>query len=119
MTVTPSAGRRLAVERSEPQRQGRTLETLIGFVAGYMAGCKDGPDGVKRLRASAADILNSGEVKRLAGEAMSFAEVLVREALAGRGSSGRGLGSLSGTVGSVTDMLVHRAGAIGKGHRAA
>jgi hypothetical protein len=94
------------------------METLIGFVAGYIAGCKDGPDGVKRLRSSAADILNSGEVKRLAGEAMSFAEVLVREAT-GRGSSGRGPGSLAGTVGSVTDMLVHRARAIGKGDTAA
>jgi len=90
------------------------METLIGFAAGYIAGCKDGPDGVKRLRESAAEILNSGEVKRLAGEAMSFAEALLR-----RSASGRGRGSLSETVGSVTDMLVHRAGAIGKGPTAA
>ena len=26
------------------------METIIGFVAGYIAGCQDGPDGVKRLR---------------------------------------------------------------------
>jgi hypothetical protein len=90
------------------------METLIGFAAGYLAGCKDGPDGVKRLRESAAEILNSGEVKRLAGEAMSFAEALLR-----RSAAGRGQGSLSEAVGSVTDMLVHRAGAIGKGSSAA
>lgn len=82
---------------------------------GTWPGCKDGPDGVKRLRSNAADILNSGEVRRLAGEAMSFAEVMVREALAGRGTSGRGL---AGLAGSVTDTLAHRAGA-GKGSRAA
>jgi hypothetical protein len=95
------------------------METLIGFVAGYIAGCKDGPDGVKRLRSAAADILNSGEVKRLTGEAMSVAEALAREVLAGRGASGRSLSGLFGAVGSVTDVLAHRDGAIGKGRRAA
>ncbi len=95
------------------------METLIGFVAGYIAGCKDGPDGVKKLRSAAADILNSGEVKRLAGEAMSFAEVLARDVLAGRGASGRGKGGLSGAVGAVTDALAHRGEAIGRARRAA
>jgi len=95
------------------------METLIGFVAGYIAGCKDGPDGVKRLRSCAADIWNSGEVKRLAGEAMSFAEVLARDVLAGRGASGSGLRGLSGAVGSVSDALGQRAGAFGKARRAA
>jgi hypothetical protein len=95
------------------------METLIGFVAGYIAGCKDGPDGVKRLRAAAADIWNSGEVKRLAGEAVSFAEAMTRQVLAGRGASGRGLSGLSGAVGSVTDALAHRSGATGKDRRAA
>ncbi len=90
------------------------METIIGFVAGYIAGCQDGPDGVKRLRATAADIMKSDEVKRLAAEAMSVAGVLVSRAV-----SGRSLGNLSGTVGSVTDMLVHRGSAIGKGSRAA
>jgi len=95
------------------------METLIGFVAGYIAGCKDGPDGVKRLRAAAADIWNSGEVKRLAGEAMSFADVLAREVLAGRGVARSRLGGLSGAVGSVSSALGQRAEAIGKGRRAA
>ena len=90
------------------------METLIGFVAGYIAGCQDGPDGVKRLRSTTEAIVSSDEFKRLAAEAMSFAEVFVRRA----GSRGN-LGSLSGTVGTVTDQLVHRASAIGKRTRAA
>jgi hypothetical protein len=87
------------------------METIIGFVAGYIAGCQDGPDGVKRLRATAADIMSSVEVKRVMAEAMRV--------LVSRAASSRSLGELSGTVGGVTDMLVHRASAIGKGSRAA
>ena len=90
------------------------METLIGFVAGYIAGSKDGQDGAKRLRASAEAILHSDEVKRLSAEAMSFAEVAMR-----RAASGRSLTGLSGTVGTVTDMLIHRASAMGKGPKAA
>ncbi len=90
------------------------METLIGFMAGYIAGCKDGQDGVKRLRATAASILSSDEVRRLTAEAMSFAGVAVR-----RAASGRSLTGLSGTVGTVTDMLVHRASGMGKGPKAA
>ena len=90
------------------------METLIGFVAGYMAGCKDGQDGVKRLRASVEAILGSDEVKRLTAEAMGFVEVAAR-----RAASGRSLTGLSGTVGTVTDMLVHRASAARKRPRAA
>jgi hypothetical protein len=80
------------------------METIIGFVAGYIAGCQDGPDGVKRLRATAAEIMRSDEVKRLMAEAMSVAGELVS-----RAASSRSLGELSGTVGGVSDMLVHRA----------
>jgi hypothetical protein len=90
------------------------METIIGFVAGYIAGCQDGPDGVKRLRATVEAILSSDEAKRLTAEAMGFAEVAMR-----RAASGRSLSGLSGTVGTVTDMLVHRASALGKGPRAA
>ena len=90
------------------------METLIGFVAGYIAGCKDGQDGVKRLRASVEAILGSDEVKRLTAEAMGFVEVAAR-----RAASGRSLTGLSGTVGTVSDMLVHRASAVRKGPQAA
>jgi hypothetical protein len=87
------------------------METLFGFVAGYLAGCRDGQDGLKRLRASVEAIMKSDETKRVAADAMSLAEVVVRRAASGR--------SLSGTVGTVTDMLVHRAAGMGKGPRAA
>jgi hypothetical protein len=90
------------------------METIFGFVAGYLAGCRDGKDGAKRLRESFEAILSSAEVKRLAGEAMTMAEAAAR-----RATAGRSLGSLSDTVGSVTEMLAHRAGAIGNGNRAA
>lgn len=90
------------------------METIIGFVAGYIAGCQDGPDGVKRLRATAAEIMRSDEVKRLMAEAMSVAGDLVS-----RAASSRSLGELSGTVGGVSDMLVHRASATRNRSRAA
>ncbi len=60
----PAAARTLAFH---PHRQGRTMETLFGFVAGYIAGCKDGQDGVKRLRATAAAIMKSDEVEAARG----------------------------------------------------
>ena len=63
------------------------METLFGFVAGYLAGCKDGQDGVKRLRASVEAIMRSDEAKRMAAEAMGFVEVAVRRAASGRNLS--------------------------------
>ncbi len=90
------------------------METLFGFVAGYIAGCNDGKDGIKRLRESAKAIMDSGEIRRLAGEAMTVAEAAVR-----RAAARQGFDNLSDTVGSVTDMLAHRAAAIGRGNRAA
>jgi hypothetical protein len=87
------------------------METIIGFVAGYIAGCQDGPDGVKRLRSTAADIMNSDEVRRLMSEGMRL--------LVSRVSSSRSLGELSGTVGGVTEMLVHRASGTRNRSRAA
>jgi len=90
------------------------METIFGFVAGYLAGSRDGRDGVKRLRESVQAIVSSPEAKRLAGEAMAMAELAGRHAMAGRS-----FGSLSDTVGTVTEMLTHRAGALGKGNRAA
>ena len=90
------------------------METIVGFVAGYLAGCKDGPDGASKLRSSVEAIVKSDEFKRITGEAMSLAEMMVR-----RAGTGRNLTGLSGAVGTVTDVLVHRASALGKGSRAA
>lgn len=90
------------------------METIIGFVAGYLAGCNDGNDGLKKLRDSLQAIMGSAEARRLTGEAMTLAEAAVR-----RAAEGRNFGSLSGTFGTVTDMLAHRAGGPGKDNRAA
>ncbi len=90
------------------------METILGFVAGYLAGCRDGKDGVRRLRESIEAIMSSGEVRRLAGEAMTLAEATAR-----RAATSRGFGSFGDTVETVTDMLTHRAAALGRGNHAA
>jgi hypothetical protein len=82
------------------------METVLGFVAGYLAGTQEGPDGLKRLRESVKAIMTSAEVRRLAGEALTLGEAVARQA------ASRGLGGLGGSVGEVADVLVHRAGAV-------
>ena len=79
------------------------METIIGFTAGYLAGCRDGREGLQRMRDSLTAIRDSPEARRLAAEAIGFASVAVRRAMAGKSLSG-----LSGTVGTVSDMLAHR-----------
>ena len=79
------------------------METIVGFVAGYLVGTRGGRDGLARLRSSWHSIRTSPEVRRLAGEAVTVAGMVVR-----RASSG-GLGGLSEAAGGVTDMLVRRA----------
>jgi len=86
------------------------METIVGFVAGYLVGTREGRDGLERLRSSWNAIKTSPEVRRLAGEAVTVAEMAVR-----RASSG----GLGGTVGGVTDILVRRAVGAREGSRAA
>jgi hypothetical protein len=87
------------------------METIVGFVAGYLVGTREGRDGVERLRSSWHSIRTSPEVRKLALEAVSVAEMAVRQV------SGRG--SLGGAVGDVRDMLVRRAAGAREGSRAA
>jgi hypothetical protein len=89
------------------------METIVGFVAGYLVGSREGRDGLERLRTSWHSIRTSPEVRRLATQAVSMAEVAVRQ------NAGRGGLSLAGAVGNVTDMLVKRAVAAREGSRAA
>jgi hypothetical protein len=86
------------------------METMVGFVAGYLAGCRDGEAGLQRLRDSLRAIRDSQEARRMAAEVVAFAGVAAR-----RAASGKSISGLSGTVGTVTDMLAHR----GSGNRAA
>jgi hypothetical protein len=81
------------------------METIIGFVVGYLAGSREGREGLDRLRESWHGIRNSPEARRLAGEAIGVAELALRRA-AGSG--------LSGTVSGMTDLLGRRNGKDGK-----
>lgn len=86
------------------------METIVGFVAGYLVGTRQGREGLERLRASLQSIKDSPEVRKLAAEAVAVAETAVRQASSG------GIKSLGG---GVTDILVRRAAASRKGPRAA
>jgi hypothetical protein len=79
------------------------METIVGFVAGYLVGSREGREGLERLRSSWRAIRTSPEVRRLATEAVTVAEMAVRR------SSGPGGRSIGGAVGDVTDMLVRHA----------
>src|ERR1700740_203390 len=56
------------------------METIVGFVAGYLVGTRQGREGLERLRASLQSIKNSPEVRKLAAEAGAAARTAVREA---------------------------------------
>jgi hypothetical protein len=75
------------------------METLIGFIAGYLAGTQDGKAGLDRVRKSLAAIRSSPEVRRLAMEGTSLAAGLLKQA------TSRGL---AGAVGDVTELLTGR-----------
>jgi hypothetical protein len=75
------------------------METVIGFIAGYLVGAKDGEAGMARLRKSVEEIAASPELRRLAGEAAGIAGVVLRQ------TSRRGL---TGIAGEVTSRLVGR-----------
>jgi hypothetical protein len=76
------------------------METIVGFVIGYIVGSRDGQDGPERLRESWREIRNSPEARRLAGQAMGLTEQVLRRAV------GTGL---SGTVSGVSELLARRA----------
>jgi hypothetical protein len=73
------------------------METMIGFIAGYLAGAKDGPAGLARVRRSLEAIRSSPQLRRLTAEAAGIAGSIVRQG-ARRG--------LSGTVSELVKMLV-------------
>jgi hypothetical protein len=59
------------------------METIIGFVTGYLVGSREGKAGLERLRTSWRAIRTSPEVRRLATDALTVAEQVVRRAPAG------------------------------------
>jgi hypothetical protein len=76
------------------------METIMGFAIGYFVGSRDGQGGPERLRESWREIRNSPEARRLAGQAIGLAELVMRRAV------GTGL---SGTISGVSELLTRRA----------
>jgi hypothetical protein len=74
------------------------METFIGFIAGYLVGSREGKAGLERLKTSWNTIRTSPEVRKLAGDAMTVAEQVVRRAPVG------------GIGGAVVRTLASRAG---------
>ncbi|HEY3955636.1 MAG TPA: hypothetical protein VGM53_19890 [Streptosporangiaceae bacterium] len=89
------------------------METVIGFVVGYLVGAREGKGGLERLKTSVQAILASPEAHRLIGEAMQVAEPVARRA------SSVGLSSIGGIGGSVMKELVNRAAGTRENTRAA
>jgi sigma54-dependent transcription regulator len=75
------------------------METILGFVAGYLTGAREGREGLERLRESWRGIRNSPEARKLAADAMGIAELAVRRTAAGR---------LSGTASGVSGLIIRR-----------
>jgi hypothetical protein len=95
------------------------METLIGFVVGYLVGAREGKGGLERLKVSVNSIIASPEARKLVGEAMAVAQPIAQRATsAGLGNIG-GLGGLSGIGGTVVRELVNRASGARESSRAA
>jgi hypothetical protein len=86
------------------------METLIGFVVGYLVGAKEGKGGLERLKASVSAIASSPEARKLFGEAMAMAGPVAKKA------TSSGVGGIGGTV---VRQLIDRATGSGEGSRAA
>jgi len=89
------------------------METLIGFVAGYLVGAQEGKGGLERLKASLSAIASSAEARKLFGEALAVAQPVVQRA------SSAGLSNLGGLAGPVVKQLVNRAAGVQDSRRAA
>jgi hypothetical protein len=53
------------------------METIIGFAAGYLAGTKDGSQGIERIKSSLRDIAQSKEARRLVSDAVTMAGAIL------------------------------------------
>jgi hypothetical protein len=65
------------------------METIIGFLAGYLVGAREGKDGLERLKTSVNAIRSSPEVRKMASDAIVLAEQMIKRAP---------VGGISGTV---------------------
>ena len=74
------------------------METIVGFVAGYLVGTREGKAGLERLKTSWRAITSSPEVRKMASDAIVMAEQLVKRAPA------------CGISGAVVRTMTSRAG---------
>ena len=63
------------------------METIVGFVIGYLVGVREGPGGLDRVRTSVRSIKESPQLRELAAEAAGFAAPIIRQVVAGGGSA--------------------------------
>jgi len=59
------------------------METIVGFVAGYLVGTREGKAGLERLKTSWRAITSSPEVRKMAFDAIVMAERVDARASAG------------------------------------
>jgi hypothetical protein len=76
------------------------METIIGFVVGYLVGVNGGRDGLERLRSSWRTIRTSPEMRRIVAEATVMAQGAVSRV---------SRGGLSEAVGGVSELIAARA----------
>jgi hypothetical protein len=75
------------------------METVIGFIAGYLVGTSHGRAGLAKVRSSVEAIAASPELRRLAADGAGIAGVVVKQA------TSRGV---AGTVSEVTGRLLNK-----------
>jgi len=63
------------------------METIIGFVIGYLVGVREEPGGLDRMRTSVRSIRESPQLRELTAEAVAFAAPIVRHVVAGGGGA--------------------------------
>lgn len=59
------------------------METLIGFVVGYLVGTRQGRDGLQKVRASAQAISESPEMRQMLAAGVSVGTSAVKQVLSG------------------------------------
>jgi hypothetical protein len=59
------------------------METIVGFVAGYLVGTREGKAGLERLKTSWRAITSSPEVRKMASDAIGMAEQVIKRVPAG------------------------------------
>lgn len=72
------------------------METIIGFVAGYLTGVSEGREGLQRARKSLDSIRTSPELRRLVADGVGVAQAVL-----GRAAKG----GLSGAIGQVSELI--------------